>query len=143
MVGGDDSQSARAAAGQFGDPRLSYFWDADRCSGVAWSVHYQKQFADLFVNSLPPKSDLRSRIKLWMEHPETQPMWDVAYFFKRGAKWSDPLPAPDAWTKQFGYRNDPSTGESSGTFLRYNSIGALAPSTWTAEFEAGFDLIEK
>lgn len=86
--------------------------------------------------------ELAERVEAWSPDPElAPPAWDCSFFYGPGSVWTEPLPLPVAWTKQFGFWMSADGAESGGTFWNDRSTTALVDSSWTSEMEAGMRLV--
>jgi len=141
MVPGDARASAVAAARKLDDPRATHLWDPANRIGLLWTEHFAPRHLDELRQALAGDERLA-----WIEQQLASgqvdlPTWDCALFFRAGAPWSDPLPEPDGWMKQFGYWPATADGEEGGDFWTSHSPNELVHSTWPAELERGLSIV--
>jgi hypothetical protein len=138
MVPGDDRAAAAEAAAVFPGDRTAHFWDATRLIGRTWSAHFVPRHLEHLRQAVRDIPDLAERVAAWSTDPEeAPPAWDCAFFYGSGSTWTEPLPLPVAWTKQFGSWMSDDGAESGGTFWSDRATQALVDSSWTLEMEAG------
>ena len=106
MLPADNVAAARSMAARFHDKRVAQFWDPGRLSGKGWSADFQVGVARARLDSLPPGHPYRKVVEDWVADPANVPMWDVAYFYAPGVRWSGRIPPPTWWTKQMGFWGD-------------------------------------
>jgi hypothetical protein len=148
MLESDDRPAAESARTMFErDARVVQFWDPERLAGTRWSVEYQVAHGRAALDSLPPEDEIRARIEAWVQAPAGLVMWDVAYFYRRGMRWRDRVPAPIAWTKQVGFWGTvPDSisasipNESTGEFWCHRRPHAVVESDWFSEFASGMTI---
>jgi hypothetical protein len=114
MLPGDDAAAARSMAASFHDKRVAQFWDPGRLSGKQWSVDFQVGVARAGLDSLPPDHPYRPVVERWVADPASVPMWDVAYFYAPGVRWSGRIPPPTSWSKQMGFWGDAGNAAEDG-----------------------------
>ena len=167
MLPGDDAAAASSMATRFHDKRVAQFWDPARLSGKQWSIDFQVEVARAALDSLPADHPYRPIVERWIEDPASVPMWDVAYFYPPGVRWSGRIPKPAAWTKQMGFwgpagnntaggvvdTTDTVTGSDSppspeseathttGDFWNDTSPTHSTESDWVLEFASGIERI--
>jgi len=151
MLPSDDRVAAEAAVSMFQDPRVVQFWDPERRAGAKWSVEFQVDHARAALDSLAPDSEMRPRVEAWVQAPANIVMWDVAYFYRRGVRWRDRIPAPIAWTKQMGFwgTDDDSAGAAAvldsnlvtGQFWCDRRAHGVVESDWFREFAGGMSRV--
>src|SRR5262245_33921753 len=137
MVPGDDRRAAVAAARQLDDPRATHLWDPGNTVGLQWTEHFAPRHLDELRAALAGDERLE-----WLEQQLASgevslPTWDCALFFRAGAPWSEPLPEPDGWLKQFGYWPASAGEEEGGDFWTDRAPRELLDSSWPAELERG------
>jgi len=137
MVPGDDRPSAVAAARPFDDPRATHLWDPGNHIGLAWTEHFAPRHLDELRAALAGDERLQGLEQQLASGEVSIPTWDCALFFRAGAPWSDPLPEPGGWLKQFGYWPATADDEEGGDFWTSHSPNELVDSTWPAELERG------
>ncbi len=137
MVTGDDRAAAVEAASAFPAERTTHFWDASRFIGRTWSADFVMSHLEELRQAASSVPDLARCVDAWSPDLElTPPAWDCAFFYRSGSTWTQPLPLPDAWTKQLGFWMS-KDGQNGGTFWCDRSTTALVDSMWTAEMETG------
>lgn len=103
----DDEAAARQAAARFAEPRLRSYWDPDRALGNALGR----------VLALPPGR---------LDEGRAQGIaWDVYLLYERGARWSEPAPAPTFWMHQLDQVTPVVAPELDGAALRARVEAAL------------------
>lgn len=144
MVPGDDRAAASEAAAAFPGDRTAHFWDETRIIGRTWSAHFIPRHLDDLRQAVRDIPELIDRFDAWSPDPEeAPPAWDCAFFYGPGSTWTEPLPWPAAWTKQFGFWMSSDGAESGGTFWSDRSTTALVDSSWTSEMDAGMRRIAR
>lgn len=142
MVEGDDREAALEAATRFPTDRAAHFWDEPRVIGRVSTGHLVSgRLADLrqATSGIP---DLAGMVVSWEADPSsTPPAWDCAFFYPPGDRWTEPMPEPHAWTKQFGYWENTDATENGGTFWCNRSPTALVNSSWAEEMDLGMNEI--
>jgi hypothetical protein len=104
MVPGDDRAAASEAAAVFPADRTAHFWDATRLIGRTWSAYFVPRHMEDLRQAVRDIPELAESVAAWSPDPgEAPPAWDRAFFCGPGSAWSEPLPLPVAWTKQFGF----------------------------------------
>lgn len=114
MLAGDDKDAADAIGATITDRRVRQYWDPNRLCGIAYAKRAFPNWLGEMVSSLPKDDGLRDYLKPRIGAPaEKAPMWDVAFLYAAGARWTDSPPRPDRWAKQvmfYGKQKDGPTG---------------------------------
>ena len=139
MVPGDDRAAAVEAAAAFPADRTAQFWDGSRLIGRTWSANFVVRHMEELRQAVSRIPDLAQCVDAWSSAPP--PAWDCAFFYRAGSTWTEPLPPPDAWTKQLGFWRSSDGTQNGGTFWCDRSTTALVDSRWTAEMETGMRAI--
>ena len=74
ILGSDDQPSAYLRSAEFDDPRVTYYWDHRRRTGIEWQEV-------LGFNSVA---------------------WDIYFLYERDTKWGAIPSHPDYWMHQLG-----------------------------------------
>ena len=114
MLPSDDKDAAGEIGATIMDPKVRQYWDPNRLCGIAYAKHVFPNWLGEMVSSLPEDDDLRDYLKPRIAAPpEKAPMWDIAFLYEAGARWTDSPPKPDRWAKQvmfYGKQKDGPTG---------------------------------
>lgn len=143
MLPHDNEEAAHAQSGMFSGPRVVQFWDPKKLAGIAFSGEVFPRWAKDAASSLPPGHFLVNALRSRADAPpEQRPLWDIAFFYKKGTEWQDSPPTPAHWMKQIAYLGKQEDGT---TGLFWQNTFAMEPtaSDWFNEITTGMkDVIE-
>ena len=136
MVPGDDRAKALESARALADRRATHLWDPDNRFGLLCTEHLARPHLDELRQAMAGDEYALSALDQLASGEATFPTWDAALFYRAGATWTDPLPSPDGWMKQFDYAGD-GDADDPGGFWTSHTPQARVDSNWLAEFDRG------
>ncbi len=137
MLPSDSEAAAREVSSLFDDPRVHQFWDPNQRSGIAYSRDVFPRWTQEMISSVPSGDWMVPAMQGRAAGSPTQaPLWDVAFFYDRGPKWSEKPPTPKLWTKQAAFYGDQADGIS-GRFWRNKFADPPVDSDWFVELSRG------
>lgn len=140
MVPGDDRDAALVSAHALSDPRATHLWDPDNRFGLHCTEHLARQHLDELRQVMAGDERAAWALDQLATGGATFPTWDAVLFYRAGAGWSDPLPEPDGFMKQFDYAGD-GDADDPGAFWASHTRGRRVDSSWLAELERGMESI--
>ena len=140
MVPGDDRDAALASARALSDPRATHLWDPDNRFGLLCTEHLAVQHLDELRQVMAGDEGAAWALEQLATGGATFPTWDAVLFYRAGAGWSDPMPEPDGFMKQFEHAGD-GDADDPGAFWASHTRGRRVDSIWLAELERGMGAI--
>ncbi len=138
MLGSDNELAARQSSRLFNDPRVHQYWDPQLRSGKSYSREvFPSVFKDMY-SSLPEDSPFKDRLKDRVDTPaERMPMWDAAFFYPAGTKWTAKPPQPKTWIKQFIFYGEEEADGNTGQFWKDDYKKPPFDTDWFVELSKG------
>ena len=140
MVPGDDRDAALASAHALSDPRATHLWDPDNRFGLHCTEHLARQHLDELRQVMAGDERAAWALDQLATGRATFPTWDAVLFYRAGSLWTEPLPEPDGFMKQFDYSGD-GDADDAGAFWASHTRGRRVDSTWLAELNRGMAAI--
>ena len=142
MLGSDDIMAARESSKLFDDPRVHQYWDPNRLSGISYSRDVFPSIRKDMISSLPADSSIRKILAGKKDAPpEKIPLWDVAFFYDAGAKWTSKPPLPKSWIKQLMYYGEDEEDGINGQFWKDDFKSPPIGTDWFVEISRGMKSI--
>jgi len=137
MLPGDSEAAATKAARRFADPRVLQFYDPNRLSGTAYAAELFPSWVRDAYGALSEGHILRSALEPAVDRSSDAPLWDVAFLYARGKEWTDGIPRPDHFMKQFAFHGRDLNGPT-GYFTIDDFKEPIIDSDWHVELRRRF-----